>query len=94
MNAKTHPDAKPRGVRNPGPPACMVQAGGRLVWIQDGQAKFYVDRPRKFPGHIRWMLTKRGGTVITDIKWRQLDGKAWWRLPDWPDGTARTEEDT
>lgn len=68
----------------------MVQAGGRLVWIQDGQPMFWSDRPAKFRGHILLMLTKKGGTVIEDIKWKQLAGKAWWRIPDWPDGTAET----
>lgn len=88
MKAKTHPPERPRGVRDP--KKCMVQAGGRLVWIQDGQPMFWTDRPAKFRGHILLMLTKKGGTVITDVKWKQLDGKVWWRIPDWPDGNAGT----
>lgn len=91
MRAKFHPIEKPYGVRDPRPPSCQVQSGGKLVWIQDGQPRFWSDRPYKFPAHIRLMLRKRGGTELTDIKWRQLNGKVWWRLPDWPDGSAKSD---
>lgn len=88
MKASVHPTDKPRGMRDSHYPNCTMQTGGTLVWIQDGQPMKWVDRPYKFPGHIRLMLTKRGGTTITDIKWKQLNGKAWWRLPEFPTGTA------
>lgn len=96
MRAKTHPAEAPRGVRYSGVPergsrGTVVQTSGTLVWIQDGQPMRWVDRPLRFPAHIRRMLSKRGGTVIDDIKWRQLGGKVWWRLPDWPDGHAESE---
>jgi len=88
MKNTVHPEERPRGVRDSGYPSCKVQSAGKLVWIQDGQPMVWVDRPLKFPRHIRHMLTKRGGTEITDIKWMQLGGKAWWRLPEYPTGNA------
>lgn len=99
MKDKTHPTEIPKGIRYSGVPergsrrGTAVQAGGTLVWIQDGQPRFWSDRPAKFPAHIRLMLTKPGGTLIEDIKWKQLGGKIWWRLPDWPDGRAQSGGD-
>jgi hypothetical protein len=57
---------------------------------------FYVDRPRKFPAHIRMRLRGRGreprtGVVIEDVKWKQLGSPHWWRLPEYPTGQARSE---
>lgn len=88
VKAKRHPAERPRGVRDAR--KCMAQAGGRLAWVQDGQPMFWSDRPRKFAGHILLMLTKHGGTAIEDIKWHQLGSTTWWRLPEFPDGTAST----
>lgn len=94
MKAKRHPEAKPRGKRDPR--ECRDHSvGSRLVYIitipgvYDRQPMFWTDRPAKFPSHVRAML-KRPGTVIEDIKWMQLAGKAWWRIPDWPDGRAES----
>ena len=85
MKAKFHDPMRPRGVRDPR--KCKVQQSGTLLWIRDGQPEFWTDRPLKFAGHIR-MLLRRPGTVIEDVKWRQLGGRAYWRIPDWPDGRA------
>lgn len=90
MKAKVHDETRPRGIRDP--LSCKVQAGGRLIFIRDGQPEFWCDRPRKFKGHIQ-MLLRKPGTVIEDIKWRQLGGKAWWRIPAWPDGRAEGGSD-
>lgn len=93
MRARVHPPDVPRGRRDPR--GCKVQTGGRLVFrisipgVYEDQPMFWTDRPLKFEPHIRRML-RRPGTVITDIKWRQLGGRAWWRIPAWPDGEARS----
>lgn len=57
--------------------------------VYDAQPMMWTDRPHKFEGHIKMML-QRPGTVIEDIKWKQLNGRAWWRIPAWPDGRAET----
>lgn len=93
MKAKTHNQDRPRGRRDPR--KCKAQSGGRLVYVltipgvYDRQPMFWTDRPGKFPAHIQQYL-KRPGVEVSDIKWRQLGGKAWWRIPEWPDGEARS----
>ena len=90
MKAKDHPAETPRGRRDPR--TCKVQTSGRLAFIltlpgvYDRQPMLWVDRPHKFPAHIRLYL--RAGAVVEDIKWKQLNGRAWWRIPEWPDGRA------
>lgn len=92
MKAKSPNPALARGVRDPRPPTCMHQAGGRLTWVENGQPMFLTDRPRKFPAKIKhrldWHHHRGRPCVMTDIKWRQSGGLAWWRLPDYPDGDA------
>jgi hypothetical protein len=94
MKAKVHPTERPRGVRDSAAPSCMKQAGGKLVWIENGQPMFWSDRPFKFPGHLKARLAgwerRSADVVMEDIKWKQLGGKVWWRLPAWPDGIAHT----
>lgn len=92
MKAKRHNTEKPRGIRDPR--KCQVQVGGVLCWVRtvpgvyDRQPEFWTDRPLKFEGHMKMLLNKPG-TVIEDIKWKQLNGKCWWRIPAWPDGEAQ-----
>lgn len=90
--ARTHPTAPTRGVRDPR--TCKVQAGGQLraivtlPGVYDRQPMYWTDRPMKFPGHLSIYLRKPGAR-LEDVRWRQLDGRAWWRMPAWPDGNAQ-----
>lgn len=92
IKASRHPDDRPRGVRDGRD--CKVQSGGTLAWIEDGQPMFWSNRPLKFGPAMRARVAgwrKRGRTVvIEDVKWKQLGGRAWWRLPDYPDGSVTT----
>jgi hypothetical protein len=90
---RNHPNKSPRGVRNPRD--TVKQAGGTLVWLENGQPMVWVDRPFKFASHIKVRLAgweKRDKHVVMqDIKWRQLGSDTWWRIPDWPDGFVTTQ---
>lgn len=94
FNAKFHPNDKVRGTRDP--KTSKKQAGGRLVFILNGQPMFWNDRPHKFAGHIRRYIKfyERNGRAleITDIKWKQLGSETWWRIPEWPDGIFPANE--
>lgn len=84
-SVKQMPTGPVRGVREPR--SCMVQAGGTLAALVDGQPMAWIDRPLKFRGHVNMMLRKPG-RVMTDIRWKQLGSNTWWRIPDWPEGEA------